>query len=121
MSRSCIVQLCGTGGTFTHVSENVMQVLRNNKDSLLAVLEAFVHDPLLNWSDRLIVAPDVSRSPVVSACDLGQVPPEEDDVRTVGQKPALEVTYVGSMIRSTSSFLMPQLAACLFLGHCVVW
>jgi phosphatidylinositol kinase/protein kinase (PI-3 family) len=36
-----------------------MQVLRNNKDSLLAVLEAFVHDPLLNWSDRLIIAPDV--------------------------------------------------------------
>merc|ERR1712111_215046 len=27
-------------------------VLRNNKDSLMAVLEAFVYDPLLNW--RLI-------------------------------------------------------------------
>jgi FKBP12-rapamycin complex-associated protein len=26
--------------------------MRKNKDSLLAVLEAFVHDPLLNWSDR---------------------------------------------------------------------
>ena len=30
-----------------------MRVLRNNKDSLLAVLEAFVHDPLLNWSERI--------------------------------------------------------------------
>ena len=29
-----------------------MTVLRNNKDSLMAVLEAFVYDPLLNW--RLI-------------------------------------------------------------------
>ena len=29
-----------------------MAVLRNNKDSLMAVLEAFVYDPLLNW--RLI-------------------------------------------------------------------
>ena len=28
------------------------QVLRRNKDSLMAVLEAFVYDPLLNW--RLI-------------------------------------------------------------------
>jgi len=26
-----------------------MTVLRNNKDSLMAVLEAFVYDPLLNW------------------------------------------------------------------------
>ena len=29
-----------------------MRVLRQNKDSLMAVLEAFVYDPLLNW--RLI-------------------------------------------------------------------
>ena len=29
-----------------------MRVLRENKDSLMAVLEAFVYDPLLNW--RLI-------------------------------------------------------------------
>lgn len=26
-----------------------MKVLRHNKDSLMAVLEAFVYDPLLNW------------------------------------------------------------------------
>jgi FKBP12-rapamycin complex-associated protein len=26
-----------------------MQVLRDNKESLLAVLEAFVYDPLINW------------------------------------------------------------------------
>lgn len=30
-----------------------MAVLRGNKDSLMAVLEAFVYDPLLNW--RLVV------------------------------------------------------------------
>ena len=26
-----------------------MRVLRDNKESLMAVLEAFIHDPLLNW------------------------------------------------------------------------
>ena len=26
-----------------------MRVLRDNKDSVMAVLEAFVYDPLLNW------------------------------------------------------------------------
>lgn len=30
-----------------------MKVLRGNKDSLLAVLETFVHDPILSW--RIIV------------------------------------------------------------------
>lgn len=33
-----------------------MTVLRANKDSLLAVLEAFVYDPLINW--RLLQADD---------------------------------------------------------------
>jgi FKBP12-rapamycin complex-associated protein len=26
-----------------------MRVLRDNKESLMAVLEAFVYDPLINW------------------------------------------------------------------------
>lgn len=26
-----------------------MKVLRDNKESLMAVLEAFVYDPLINW------------------------------------------------------------------------
>ncbi len=29
--------------------EGVMRVLRQNKDSVMAMLEAFVHDPLINW------------------------------------------------------------------------
>ena len=29
--------------------ESVMTVLRKNRDSLMAVLEAFVYDPLFNW------------------------------------------------------------------------
>ena len=39
-------------GNYKKTCVNVMEVLRQNKDSLMAVLEAFVHDPLLNW--RLI-------------------------------------------------------------------
>lgn len=26
-----------------------MSVIRENRDALMAVLEAFVHDPLINW------------------------------------------------------------------------
>lgn len=36
-----------------------MSVLRANKESLMAVLEAFVYDPLINW--RLMQAVDDTR------------------------------------------------------------
>ncbi|KAE8453627.1 hypothetical protein EG329_009138 [Mollisiaceae sp. DMI_Dod_QoI] len=36
-------------GSFRITCENVMRILRDNKESLMAVLEAFIHDPLLNW------------------------------------------------------------------------
>ena len=38
-----------------------MQVLRDNKESLMAVLEAFVYDPLINW--RLMQADVEARRP----------------------------------------------------------
>lgn len=46
------MEVTGIEGTYRSTCESVMAVLRNNKDSLMAVLEAFVYDPLLNW--RLI-------------------------------------------------------------------
>ena len=36
-------------GSFRTTCEQVMRVLRTNKESLMAVLEAFIHDPLLTW------------------------------------------------------------------------
>eukprot|EP01061_Rhynchopus_euleeides_P015097 TRINITY_DN25909_c0_g1_i1.p1 TRINITY_DN25909_c0_g1~~TRINITY_DN25909_c0_g1_i1.p1 ORF type:complete len:1763 (+),score=695.63 TRINITY_DN25909_c0_g1_i1:221-5290(+) len=36
-------------GNFRHTCENVMRVLREHKGSVMAMLEAFVHDPLLQW------------------------------------------------------------------------
>ena len=45
-------QVTGIDGNYRMTCESVMRVLRENKDSLMAVLEAFVYDPLLNW--RLI-------------------------------------------------------------------
>jgi len=44
------MEVTGYNGTFRITCEKVMKVLRSNKDSLMAVLEAFVYDPLLNWS-----------------------------------------------------------------------
>ena len=44
-----ILQVSGIEGSFRNTCEITMQVLRDNKESLMAVLEAFVYDPLINW------------------------------------------------------------------------
>ncbi|KAI9292042.1 hypothetical protein K502DRAFT_104842, partial [Neoconidiobolus thromboides FSU 785] len=49
------MEVSGIEGTFRITCENVMRVLRENKESLMAVLEAFVYDPLINW--RLLTHP----------------------------------------------------------------
>ncbi|KJX99355.1 phosphatidylinositol 3-kinase like protein [Zymoseptoria brevis] len=36
-------------GSYRTTCEHVMRLLRGNKESLMAVLEAFIHDPLLTW------------------------------------------------------------------------
>ena len=43
------MEVSGIEGTFRLTCEKVMSVLRENKDSLIATLEAFVHDPLISW------------------------------------------------------------------------
>jgi len=43
------MEVTGIHGTYKITCNNVMKVLRSNQDSLVAVLETFVHDPLINW------------------------------------------------------------------------
>ena len=62
-----------------------MKVLRDNKDSLMAMLEAFVHDPLINW--RLLGTTTVNSdnhhsSSVINTSEENvkeMVPEEHDD------------------------------------------
>ncbi|CAG9112203.1 unnamed protein product [Plutella xylostella] len=43
------MEVTGIEGTYRSTCESVMEVLHKHKDSVMAVLEAFVYDPLLNW------------------------------------------------------------------------
>ena len=43
------MEVSGVEGLFRLTCERVMKVMRENCDSLVAILEAFVHDPLLSW------------------------------------------------------------------------
>ncbi|XP_063386594.1 serine/threonine-protein kinase mTor-like [Cydia fagiglandana] len=43
------MEVTGIEGTYRFTCEAVMHVLHKHRDSVMAVLEAFVYDPLLNW------------------------------------------------------------------------
>jgi FKBP12-rapamycin complex-associated protein len=43
------MEVSGVEGSFRITCEHVMRLLRNNSDSLMAILEAFAYDPLINW------------------------------------------------------------------------
>ena len=43
------MEVTGIEGNYRTMCESVMKVMREHKDSVMAVLEAFVYDPLLNW------------------------------------------------------------------------
>jgi phosphatidylinositol kinase/protein kinase (PI-3 family) len=41
-----------TSGVFRIACEITMGLLRENKDTLMTVLDAFIHDPLVEWEDE---------------------------------------------------------------------
>ena len=43
------LEVSGIEGSFRLTCEKTMSVLRENRDSLVAMLEAFVYDPLISW------------------------------------------------------------------------
>jgi FKBP12-rapamycin complex-associated protein len=47
------LEVSGIEGTFRLICIKVMELLRNNKDSLLAILGSFIHDPLISF--RLMI------------------------------------------------------------------
>jgi serine/threonine-protein kinase ATR len=43
----------GVEGVYRRAAEITMEVLRANSESLMSVLEAFVHDPLVEWTKNV--------------------------------------------------------------------
>lgn len=65
------MEVSGIEGNFRSTCENVMQVLRTNKDSVMAMMEAFVHDPLINW--RLFNFNEVPQMSALASAHLAAV------------------------------------------------
>lgn len=59
------MEVTGIEGTYRMTCEKVMHVLRKNKDGLMAVLEAFIYDPLLDWRLVKTHAPDIVNNKAV--------------------------------------------------------
>jgi FKBP12-rapamycin complex-associated protein len=97
------MEVTGIDGTFRMTCEHVMDVLRKNRDSLMAVLEAFVHDPLLNW--RLLennnnepnAATSVAstRSPQAGQQQQQQLPHYQPHLSTVNEEDAEHESTIG--------------------------
>jgi serine/threonine-protein kinase mTOR len=43
------MEISGVEGTFRIACEHTLRVMRENRDGVMAVLEAFVYDPLISW------------------------------------------------------------------------
>ncbi|KAJ7688699.1 hypothetical protein B0H17DRAFT_938064 [Mycena rosella] len=62
----------GVEGVFRISCEVTLQLLRDNKDSLMSVLDAFIHDPLVEWEDekRKLEREPSRRNAVKASVDL---------------------------------------------------
>ena len=78
-----------------------MRVLRSNRDSVMAMLEAFVHDPLINW--RLLntpdAAPDAAMPPVATAVGLPAQDLVPEDLPLLGALCSPAPHLLGSAVR----------------------
>ena len=65
------MESCGVNGLFQKVCENIMRVLRKNKDTIITLLETFAYDPLLNWRlDATAEAADCYAKPYAYCHDV---------------------------------------------------
>lgn len=86
-------QVSGIEGNYRSTCVNVMRVLRSKSDSLNAMLEAFVHDPLIGW--KLLHANDggdretANLNPTSS--DTGKATDEETGKRSLLHESTIEV------------------------------
>ncbi|KAH9253554.1 hypothetical protein BASA81_008390 [Batrachochytrium salamandrivorans] len=73
------MDVCGVEGDFRCSCEAVMDVLRENRDSVMAMLEAFVHDPLMSW--KLIAEEEMgdAQQQQQQAARMGENTDTEDD------------------------------------------
>lgn len=74
-------------GSYRTTCEHVMRVLRNNKESVMAVLEAFIHDPLLTWRLGNRESPPEPSFPSERRMSIVGVPTDQDPHPSLALRP----------------------------------
>ncbi|KAJ7469288.1 FAT domain-containing protein [Mycena galericulata] len=111
------MEVSGIEGSFRKTCEISMQVLRDNNESLMAVLEAFVYDPLINW--RLMQADAEVRQGEEAGGETGVQEVRNKQALLVYNHIALSVEdQVDKLIRQAMS--LENLCQC-FAGWCAFW
>jgi len=103
------MEVTGIEGTYRRTCESVMSVLRRNKDSLMAVLEAFVYDPLLNWRllDTAIERNRRSKNPGDTAGSLGGSVDDTIDLLSIGGNQNSKTKQIEILNDVTSNLQQP--------------
>eukprot|EP00358_Blepharisma_japonicum_P001158 CAMPEP_0202951044 /NCGR_PEP_ID=MMETSP1395-20130829/28123_1 /ASSEMBLY_ACC=CAM_ASM_000871 /TAXON_ID=5961 /ORGANISM="Blepharisma japonicum, Strain Stock R1072" /LENGTH=178 /DNA_ID=CAMNT_0049657161 /DNA_START=1055 /DNA_END=1587 /DNA_ORIENTATION=- len=83
------MEISGIEGNFRNTCEQVMTVLRQNRDSLMAMLEVFLYEPLVSWR---IIAQEKARPSHAEEGDVvnASMPDEKDLQRNISGE--LEMT-----------------------------
>lgn len=86
------MEVTGIDGTYRGTCESVMSVLHRNKDSLMAVLEAFVYDPLLNWRlmDNAVIK--ATRSKTTTEVGVGSISAGSSQDQEIGESLSIPVS-----------------------------
>ena len=82
------MEVSAVEGTFRSTCERVMAVLRSHQDSLMAMLEAFIHDPLIKW--RLLQTDAPHHKP--NQPQQQQAPPSVDGTATRARSVSIATT-----------------------------
>jgi FKBP12-rapamycin complex-associated protein len=105
------LEACGVEGTFRVTAERMMDLIRKNSDSIMAMLEAFIYDPLLTWR----ILPDGKDAESLNARAKEVV--ERVHAKLAGED--LSVTaHVDQLIREAVAH--ENLCQC-YLGWCPFW
>lgn len=97
------MEVTGIEGTYRRTCESVMCVLRRNKDSLMAVLEAFVYDPLLNWRllDTATEKTHRSKNPAGNDGSLDDSLEDAADLLSIGNQIKMKMSQIESNLDNT--------------------
>ena len=96
-------------GSFRTTCEAVMKVLRENKESLMAVLEAFMHDPLMHW--RLGVKEGGVQPGTALAAVVGSPPVEARNTRAVQVLDRVKAKLNGTDFKPEEELEVPKQVA----------